>query len=274
VKSVLGVIGYGPEKSNYVFNRKYDQLSGNLTRVCSGEYRLEYFEIRCLDFEQHWNLDDATKTRLFYRRIDDFVKLLHEKCTANHVKLMILSDHGQEQVKGDIDIKKELNRLGLASNEYQYYLQATKARFWFHTDRARHGITDMLSSLRHGTVLTYQELHQYNVRFDNTDYGDVYFFPDAGFIIFPHDLYQPVANLFLGLVNEEQRSRIFNGRQKGEHGYLPYNESEYGFMMVLDQSCQASDEDVEIIDIAPSVLGLLGYDNAPTMKGRSAFVAV
>ena len=73
---------------------------------------------------------------------------------------------------------------------------------------------------------------------------------------------------------ESSQSRIFNGRQKGEHGYLPYNESEYGFMMVLDQSCQASDDEVEIIDIAPSVLGLLGYDNAPTMKGRSAFVAV
>ena len=145
------------------------------------------------------------------------------------------------------------------------------ARFWFHTDRARRKIVDMLHSINNGTVLSYKDMHKYNVKFDDDKYGEVYFVADSGYTIFPHDFYHPLANIFLGLTDWQQRSRIFNPKHRGNHGYLPQYESEKGFVMVLDNNYKVDKQEADIIDVAPTILGLLGYKKPDYMKGKGIF---
>ena len=270
VESIFSIVGKG--KGKYVFSKKFDGLDKLLYNLCSEDYRLEFLELYSLDILQHWNLDETNEISKFYRGIDNFVKNLHEKCQSKNSTLMILSDHGQEQVKGSIDIKKELKKLNLSENEYNFYTEVPMARFWFHTDRARRTIIDMLSSIDNGTVLSYKDMHKYNVKFDDDEYGEIYFIVDPGYIIFPHDFYQPLANIFLGLTDWQQRSRIFNPKHRGVHGYLPQYDSERGFIMILDHNNYRIDKrDVDIIDVAPSILSLLGYGKANYMEGNCIF---
>ena len=270
VESIFSIVGKG--KGKYVFSKKFDGLDKLLYNLCSQDYRLEFLELYSLDILQHWNLDETNEISKFYRGIDNFVKNLHEKCQSKNSTLMILSDHGQEQVKGSIDIKKELKKLNLPENEYNFYTEVPMARFWFHTDRARRKIVDMLYSIDNGTVLSYKDMHKYNVKFDDDEYGEIYFIVDPGYIIFPHDFYQPLANIFLGLTDWQQRSRIFNPKHRGVHGYLPQYDSERGFIMILDHNNYRIDKrDVDIIDVAPSILGLLGYGKANYMEGNCIF---
>jgi hypothetical protein len=271
LRTILGIAG--KENSRYVFNRDLRELDTIMDRICTGAYTVEVLELHSLDIFQHWNLDDRVKAGRFYRRADDFIRELHLKCREKDLDLVLLSDHGQEEVKGTINIKRELKQLGLNEQEYQLYLEAPIARFWFGTDRARRMILTRLSELKHGTVLSYKDMHRYNVRFENDGYGEIYFITDPGYIIFPSDFYQPLANVFLGLVDWQQRSRILNPKLRGVHGHLPHHESEKGFMMVLDDSYHVDrpGSEGDVIDVAPSLLGLLDYPQPDYMKGRCLF---
>jgi hypothetical protein len=270
-ESIFSIVGEGNGK--YIYNRKFKELNELLSRLCLGDYRLEFLELYALDLLQHWNLNNGSKMRKFHRITDLFVKNLHAVCQEKSISLMILSDHGQERVKGSIDLKIELKKLNLSEDEYTFFLEVPMARFWFHTDRARRKIVEALSSIDHGTVLSYEEMHKYNIKFDDARYGEVYFVADPGYIIFPNDFYHPLANIFLGLTDWQQRSRILSPKHRGNHGYLPGSESERGFMMMLDTSYKVRESETDIINFAPTVLGLLGYKKRHSMHGKFIFEA-
>lgn len=269
LESIFSIVGIANGK--YLFKKKISELDRLLFELCSGETKLEFVELYFLDILQHWNLDNSSKISAFYKSVDNFVKNLHEKCQEKGTTLMILSDHGMEKVTGSIDIKRELSRLDLSEDEYSFFIEVPMARFWFHNDRARRKIVEMLSSIDNGTLLSYKDIHKYNVKFNDDKYGEVYFIADPGYIIFPHDFYHPLANLFLGLTDRQQRSRIFNPKHRGYHGYLPLYESEKGFMMVLDNNWTVDNQDADIIDVAPTILELLGYKKPDNMRGRCVF---
>jgi hypothetical protein len=271
LRTLFGIVG--EERSRYTFNRDLKEMDDLMNWVGSGKYGIEVLELHSPDIFQHWNLSDRFQTDGLYRRVDAFIRELSEKCRQKNLNLLLLSDHGQEEVQGAVDINRELKRLDLGQNEYQFYLEAPMARFWFKTDRARRLISARLSEFKEGTVLSYKDMHQYNVRFEDDAYGEIYFITDPGYIIFPSDFHQPLANLFLGLVDWQQRGRIWNPRLRGVHGHLPHHESEKGFMMVLNDQFEIPSKDSEgnVIDVAPSVLGLLNVPKPDYMKGRSLF---
>jgi hypothetical protein len=260
----------GEKESNYAYNQRFDELYSTINKLCFSKYRLELFESHSLDTLQHWYLDNIKKVSEGYQLLDRFLEDIHSKCKMNGITLMIISDHGQEPVKGSIDIVKELNKLRIPRYEFTYYIEAPKARFFFHTDRAREKILEMLNSLEHGTILSYIDLYKYNVKFTDDSYGEYYFIADPGYILFPHDFYHPLGNLFLGLTEELQRSRLTSPKYRGYHGYLPHNESEKGLMILLDDRYKPQAKEIEVIDIAPTILALLGYNKPDFMKGMCA----
>lgn len=268
-KSIFGILGN--EKSRYIFNKNFNELEKLLEKMCSGDFDLEFFELYALDILQHWYMDDKKKMAEFYLKTDRFIKKLNDKCKSNGITLMILVDHGQELVKGTINLTARLKDLGIPRKEYSYFLEVPMARFWYHTDRARKMITEMLSTIEHGTILSYQDMKNYNLEFTGTDYGETYFIADPGYIFFPHDFYQPLANLYLGLSDSHQGSRTFNPGHRGYHGYLPGNPSEKGFMVILDDNYTANLKNAALIDFAPSVLELLGRTRPAYMKGKTIF---
>ncbi len=261
----------GEKESDYKYNIVFDKLYSLLPNVCSSGCRLELSEIHSLDIMQHWNLDNVSKISEFYRTTDHFVSELQVECKKKEASLMILSDHGQEPVIGSIDLIKRLRKLSVPKEEYTFYIEAPKARFWFHSDRARDKIGDLLYSIGNGTVLSYTDMYKYNVNFEDKSHGELYFIADPGYIFFPNDFYHPLGNIFLGLVDSQQRGRLSSPKYRGYHGYLPHNESEKGFMLLLEDNYKAERKEVELIDVAPTVLGLLGYEKPEYMKGECAF---
>ena len=269
VISIFDVIGR--EKSIHLWTYKYNDMNKLLTNLCSDNLALEWMDLYFLDQLQHWYLDDVAKIQKFYRGVDQFVEKLYLECQKDNVTLMILSDHGMEPVKGSIDVKSKLKRFELSSNEYTYFIEASVARFWFHTEKARAAILSRLSSVQHGRVESYDDLQEYKIKFPDSRYGEYYFRADPGYIIFPNDFYHPLANLYLGLTDWQQRSRVLNPKHRGYHGYPPNNESEKGFMILLDDHYKAPAKEVDIIDVAPTVLGLLGYQKPHHMRGNCVF---
>jgi len=271
VESCLSIVGR--EKSSYFFSNTSDPNGNLLNKLASGSYLLEILELYSLDLVQQWNLDRTPMVGKFYSRIDRFLSSLQERCKNNNTTLAILSDHGHEEIKGSIDIRGELRKLNLSEDEYNFFIDVSMARFWFLTDRAREKVIAMLSEMGNTTLLTPQDMEKYHLSFPDNRYGEVFSITEPGYIFFPHDFYQPLANLFLGLYDSRQRSRLWNPRHRGTHGYLPQHESERGILIVFDKNYRSSTDQIELIDVAPSILGILGYKKPEFMKGLPVFHA-
>ena len=94
---------------------------------------------------------------------------------------------------------------------------------------------------------------------------------NAGTIIFPHDFYNPIGNMFLGLSDWKQQPRLKSPIQRAVHGYLPDNAGETGIILVCDEHYQADVGEASIIDVAPSLLNLVNAKIPDQMQGTGIF---
>jgi hypothetical protein len=268
VQSLIGAVG--PDRSRYLFSSATDPLR-LLGRTGAGRYLLEVLELYSLDRVQQWNLDRPAVVRDYYRRVDEFLRRLHAGCRAAGVTLAVLSDHGHEAVRRSVDLRARLGRLELDETEYSFFLELSIVRFWFHSARARERIDGMLAALPHAQMLDADDLRRLHLGFENGDYGERVAVAEPGTIFFPHDFHQPVANWVLGLTDRKQWRRVLDPRQRSNHGYLPQHPCERGFLLLADDGFTATRNRIELIDVAPSVLSLLGLEPPAEMRGRPVF---
>jgi bisphosphoglycerate-independent phosphoglycerate mutase (AlkP superfamily) len=76
----------------------------------------------------------------------------------------------------------------------------------------------------------------------------------------------------MGLTEDTQRTRLLGSRHRANHGYLPEHPSELGFAILADRRFRAARPEIELIDVAPTVLALLGEARPESMRGSIAFV--
>jgi hypothetical protein len=266
--SIIGTLGEG--RARYVFSRRLADLEKMARALADPDPQLVFAEVYALDLMQHWSLDRPERWRAGYARIDRFVAELQPRVEAAGRRLVLLVDHGQERVRGTVDLRARLRTLGIPEREYTYFLDVPMARFWFHTERAREAITRMLAETPNGRAFPYTELARHGVAFPDAACGELYFAADPGFILFPHDFYHPVANAFLGLRDFEQAPRIRNPRHRGSHGHLPGHPSERGWMVVFDDGVRMERPLLQLVDVAPTLLALAGAPRPAHMRGTVA----
>jgi len=265
-KTIFGLL---EKDARYRFTYRFDALDSLARDILAGTLRFEFLEMYALDLYQHWHLDNEVGMREALGRTDEFVARLREGCARNGYTLVLLSDHGQEPVTDTIPLVRTLRKSGVRRAEFSYYCELSCTRLWFHTNRARKAIVSKLQRLPNCSLLHFSEMHQYQICFDDARFGEYYLMADAGFIFFPHDFYQPFANLYLGLFGHSQRSRIFNPVHRGNHGYLPHYPSEKGFLVLADDSVKPNRKTMALIDFVPTMLDFLGAEIPAHMTGRS-----
>jgi hypothetical protein len=267
--SFLSEMGAG--RSRFVYVPGLKGLQRRLRTLADGSHALEMVEIHCLDQIQHWMADREKRVRSAYREVDDFLAALHAKCCDGGLAFMFLCDHGSEPVQGTIDVMGEVRGLGLRGDEYDFYVENTRTRFWLHTARARERIPELLGSLPHSQVISRRDLERFGICFPDTDFGELYLYADPGYIFFPNDFHHVLANRVLAVADRQQRPRFSGPAHRSDHGYLPHAESETGFLLLAEEDVETMSNRMEIVDLAPSVLSLMGFDPPGTMRGRSVF---
>ncbi len=269
--SVFTVAGAAP--SRFVYHDDRWNLERLLAGVGNGDHRLEMVDCHCLDHSQHWNMADEAFVRDTYRLVDAFVAALHAKCRAQGIGFVLFSDHGTEPVSRVIDLPAELARLDLPPDSFDVFIEYSKATFWFHEPIAERRISEALGSRSDGRLLAFPELRRYQLHFTDNGYGDAYFYPEPGATLYPNDFQHPLANMITALRDRQQRRRLSIPWHQAEHGYLSEADSERGFMVLADDGWEAAAEDeVALIDLAPTWLRLLGLEPAATMRGRPVFL--
>jgi hypothetical protein len=267
-QSIFGLLG---DRAQYVFTKDFDALPGLAQRLPTGRCLIEFVEMYALDLVQHWHLDDAAVMRDALARTDAFARELHANCSRRGVRYVLLVDHGQERVVGSIPLLQTIAQTGVPEAEYSYFVELASARFWFHTDRARRTLTEALAGLPKTTLLSWRQMHEYQVCFEDDAFGEAYLFAEAGQIFFPHDFYHPIGNAVLGLMDRHQRARAGNPVHRGNHGYLPHHPSEHGWLIAADAVVESPQRRAKLVDVAPSLLSLAGAVPPAYMKGAVLF---
>lgn len=259
----------GTRDCKYSFSDRLEDFDTAVNNSANGEPRLEIAHLHALDMMGHWVLDTPEKLGAVYRHADAAVQALADKCRSRGITMFAVTDHGQEHITGTINIRRKLRELDLDTAEYSYYLQPITARFWFHTERAREKITELLGKTAHGTALCFGDLRQFGIDFRLPDYGEVYFIADPGYLFFPHDFHHPLVNLVFGLKDRQQRRRLRDPRHLAYHGYLPHHESEKGWIVGFDERLHFQEQAIKLVDIMPSLLSVLGEQKPGFMTGRN-----
>ncbi len=264
------VFGMIPD-SRYIFTRRLEPLVRLADELPSAQCALEFLEIHALDLIQHWHMDAPKRLERAYRATDAFLGGLSERCERRGVALMLLVDHGQEPVLGAIPLMKDLRSVRIAETDFSCFFELALARFWFHTEEARARLMNNLREVPHTRMLSLRDLRGLHICFEDDAYGELYLAADPGWIFFPNDHHHPLTNLLLGLIDRDQRPRLVNPRHRGAHGYLPEHPSEQGFAIVADPRLRALRRSAELIDLAPTIVTLLGEAPPSYMRGRAAF---
>jgi hypothetical protein len=259
----------GPSRSNYVYHDDYWDLDRLLATVGNSDFMLEMVDVHCLDHLQHWNMGDRQRIAEFLRGVDTFVAALHAKCVSRGLGFVVLSDHGMEQVDRVVDLPRLLEGLDLAADAYDVFIENTKATLWFHDEDASARIVDGLRSSDLGTLLMREEMRRYHLVFDDNSYGDAYFYARLGATFFPNDFHQLLASLVRTVSDRQQRRRFRIPWHQADHGYLPDNDCEIGFMVLAEDGYEAIEEFVALVDLAPTLLQLLALPQPGSMKGRA-----
>jgi len=261
----------GADDAGYVFCKHFTDMEKSLSVFPRADKRLDFVEFYGFDLYSHWHLDKVELIKDKLKYVDSFIERLHKRCMDAGVTFMLLVDHGQEPIRSHINIKKILAGSGVPRDEYVYFIEVSCTRFWFKTERARVALLKLLSGIEHTTGQTYQQMHDHGICFDDPSFGEYYLFAEHGYSYFPHDFYNPMANLFLAITDPLLRPRLFNARHRGNHGHLPDHPSEEGYLVLGDKSFQPADDQMQVIDFAPTVMSLLGKKPAEHMTGRAVF---
>jgi len=267
IPTVFDVVG--PTRSAYHFDSRYDPERSLLPRLCADGNVLEVLELYSLDRHQQWNSDRPEEILRFYGRIDAFLRRLDERCRTRGWRVLLVSDHGHEPIRASHDLARTFASLAIPSDHYDYFIEVSNVRLWFHTEEARRVVTEALRSLP-GQMVQYDEMARYGVPLANASYGELFVYLDPGHIFFPHDFHHPLANAWLGITDRMQRARLRDPRHRGNHGHLPGCDAERSFALLFDEGYRAPASGT-ILDVAPTVLDLVGCERPGSMQGRPLF---
>ncbi len=104
----------------------------------------------------------------------------------SEVDLLIFSDHGMAETKGEVDLMDAIGTLGLTHEKDNLaFYDSTMGRFWFGNERARTDVAELLENMDGGSVLSDDDLRREGVFFDDRRYGELVFLMDPGMLIVP-----------------------------------------------------------------------------------------
>ncbi len=257
--------------SRYLFTRRLAALERQAATLPGGDCALEFLEVHALESVQRWHLDVPARVERAYRWLDRLLRGLDERCKERGVTLLLLSDHGQEPVFGAVPLPAALRAAGVAETEYTFYVEPAMARFWFHTEEARTRLTQVLGGIENTRLLTLQDLRAADLPFEDDAYGELFLVAEPGWILFPNDRRHPLLDVTRGLLDPDQHPRLFDPRPRGAHGYLPESPSERGFLLATDLRLRPRRPGGRLIDVAPTLLAMLGQAPPVYMRGDALF---
>lgn len=182
-----------------------------------GEINFAFLYTAAMDGLLHRVTKDGAEIDVKMKWYEDNIRKLMKEAQSNYqdVYFTVFSDHGMTTLAGVVDMKREVEKLGLIfGKDYAAVYDSTMVRLWFLNDSARDIILEALSRAPHSHILDDMELKKYSIDFHDHMYGDTILLMDPGWQIAPCDM---------GLK-----------ALPGMHGFAPEHEDSYAALLSSD----------------------------------------
>jgi len=192
----------------------------------------------------------AVKKRITY--LDGLIRSL-ESTLSKDVDLIVMSDHGMVPVKSTFDAIGFLKEKGFnLGKEYLGYVGATYISFWFKNSFVKNAIVRALNDLGKGHFLSQYDKQSLNIDSPDKRFGEEIFVINEYCVIFPE---------------------FYHARNppKGMHGYATNYHDKPIFMLRTKKTEIIPRNEIAFIDLAPTILSLLGIPVPKQFKGISLF---
>ncbi len=124
------------------------------------------------------------KLRGYELRMEKLMKVA--KDNYDEVRLYVFSDHGMANCDELLDLQSVIKKLPLKIGEdYAVVYDSTMARFWFFNQQAKRAVTNALSAIRQGKIMTDEELIELGTFFPDRQFGELIFLLQEGVLIVP-----------------------------------------------------------------------------------------
>ncbi len=126
----------------------------------------------------------APKLRHYEHWLHRLLETAHRHYRQTH--LYIFSDHGMANCDHHVDLRTEIDQLGLVmGRDYVVVYDSTMARFWFFHPTAKDRISAALARIETGRILPDGELAQLGALFPDRYFGELIFLMEEGTLIVP-----------------------------------------------------------------------------------------
>lgn len=203
-----------------------------------------------VDHASHAHGQGSAEVTSLLARVDDAIRSKYELMSRGDGEpvLLVWSDHGHHDVRR-LNPLPLLRERGIELRRHPHVIDTNYIRLWVADPAERGRIVDQLNDLGIGHVLTDAELDRYRVRMPDDRYGNVVFYVELPWAL-SHTIWG------------------YGRRLASAHGYLPDHP---GSDAVLVTNLPARDGAYELVDLAPTILDLLGLPVADRLDGRSAW---
>jgi hypothetical protein len=217
---------------------------------------LVFVYLHHIDMASHVFGIDSKRFRQSLASTDELIRqtvgAVHERFPDSPT--LIFSDHGMSRIKEQHAIPR-LHHHPDFPERFLFALDATMVRVWYWRNEPalRAEVRDIVAHTYQGHWLSDHEIDSFHLRFDSRLYGDEMFLLEPGTAIFPnfHSYIKP----------------------KAMHAYNPADPDQLGILVAPAQVGPVPTTPLEMVDIAPMCLSLLGLaEEAPTAPARSSLV--
>lgn len=218
----------------------------------SSPYRFTYLFAGDIDHASHAHGQGSADVTRLLARVDGVIESKWTALVRDGADpvLVAWSDHGHHDVQR-LNPLPFLRERGFDIRRHPHVIDTNFIRLWVDDPDERRKVVDQLDTLGIGHVLTEEEQERYRVRMPDDRYGNVIFYVELPWAL-SHTIWG------------------FGRRLASAHGYLPDHPASDA---VFVSNIPAREGPLDLVDVAPSLLELLGLPVVPGLDGRSAWSA-
>jgi hypothetical protein len=237
--------------SSIIYNSRFGEMPISAKEIRLDEKNLLTYILISIDEYYHHKGAEHPATITHMRDIDLFLQHLFSRISErfDDFYYIVISDHGFSSVRHRLDMQMVVD--GIDPAEFVMFTDATMARFWFTSERARDEVEDRLRALRYGVILDDSLKEQFGIDFSHNYYGDLILLLNPGVV--------PLWDSW-GMCISPTHPLV------GAHGYDPRHDSSHGF---LSTNIGIRGDMVNIIDVLPSLLRFWDASVPGHLQGRS-----
>ena len=161
------------------------------TAMENGEIEFGFLYTADFDGFLHDNIKKPDAIAKMAKKYEKYIEELLRIGNENYddFTLAVISDHGMTPLSGTLDLKKQIDGLGLKfGKDYAAAFDSTMARFWFLNAPARKKIMEVLNAQPDGKVLSLEEKRKYGIDFEDNMFGEEILLLNPGIQIVPGDM--------------------------------------------------------------------------------------